>query len=61
MTFEKMITSANFKPMSEELKIQSLFEKDGDKAKFTFHMVRPTEASKIQQEEMGILNGWGLF
>ena len=38
---------------------KSLFEKDGDKTNFTFHVVHPTEEYKIQQEKMGILNGWG--
>jgi len=56
---EKIISSANFKPMTEGVEIQSLFKKDGDKTHFTFNVVHPTEAYKIQQEKMGILNGWG--
>jgi uncharacterized protein YndB with AHSA1/START domain len=57
--FVKIISLANFKPMTEGVEIQSLFEKNGDKTNFTFNVVHPTEAYKIQQEKMGILNGWG--
>ena len=57
--FEKIISTANFRPMTEGVEIQSYFEEDGDKTNFTFHVVHPTEAYKIQQEKMGILNGWG--
>jgi len=57
--FEKIISLANFRPMTEGVEIQSLFEKNGDKTEFTFNVVHPTEEYKIQQEKMGILNGWG--
>lgn len=57
--FEKIISSANFKPMTEGVEIQSLFKPVGDKTAFTFHVVHPTEEYKIQQEKMGIMNGWG--
>lgn len=57
--FEKIVSSANFKPMTEGVEIQSLFEPNGEKTEFTFHVIHPTEAYKIQQEKMGILNGWG--
>ena len=56
---EKIISLANFRPMTEGVEIQSLFEKEGDKTKFTFNIIHPTEEYKIQQEKMGILNGWG--
>jgi len=55
----KIISLANFRPMTEGVEIQSLFEKNGNKTNFTFHVVHPTEEYKIQQEKMGILNGWG--
>ncbi|SEB41985.1 Uncharacterized conserved protein YndB, AHSA1/START domain [Tenacibaculum sp. MAR_2009_124] len=55
----KIISLANFKPMTEGVEIQSLFEKDGNKTNFTFNVIHPTEEYKIQQEKMGILNGWG--
>jgi len=57
--FEKIISSANFKPMTEGIEIQSLFKSNGNKTDFTFHIVHPTKAYKIQQEKMGIMNGWG--
>ncbi len=57
--FEKIISSADFKPMTEGVEIQALFEPDGDKTNFTFNIVHPTEAYKIQQEKMGVQNGWG--
>lgn len=57
--FEKIISSANFKPMTEGVEIQSLFKANGNKTDFTFNVVHPTEEYKIQQEKMGIMNGWG--
>lgn len=57
--FEKIVSSANFKPMTEGVEIQSLFTANEDKTDFTFNVVHPTEAYKIQQEKMGIMNGWG--
>lgn len=55
----KIISSANFKPMTEGVEIQALFEEDGDKTKFTFNVVHPTEEYCKQQEKMGFYNGWG--
>ena len=57
--FKRIISLANFKPMTEGVEIQSLFKKEGNKTNFTFNVVHPTEEYKIQQEKMGILNGWG--
>ncbi len=57
--FEKIISSANFKPMTEGVEIQALFSANGNKTNFTFNVVHPTEEYKIQQEKMGIMNGWG--
>lgn len=56
---KKIVSQANFRPMTEGVEIASLFEADGEKTKFTFNVVHPTEAYKVQQEKMGILNGWG--
>jgi len=56
---EKIVSLANFKPMTEGVEIQAIFEDLGGKTGFTFHVVHPTEEYKIQQEKMGILNGWG--
>lgn len=56
---QKIISNASFKPMTEDVEIQSLFEEDGDKTNFTFNVVHKTEEYRMQQEKMGIMNGWG--
>jgi len=56
---EKIFSSANFKPMTEGVEIQALLEENGDKTNFTFNVVHATEEYRIQQEKMGIMNGWG--
>jgi len=56
---EKIISKADFKPMTEGVEIQALFKADGDKTHFTFNVVHATVEYRIQQEKMGILNGWG--
>ena len=57
--FEKIASTANFRPMTEGVEIHSLFKANGDKTDFTFLVIHPTEEYKIQQEKMGIMNGWG--
>lgn len=57
--FEKIISSANFKPMTEGVEIQALFQENGDKTHFIFNVVHPTEEYCRQQEQMGFYNGWG--
>ena len=56
---EKIFSSANFKPMTEGVEIQALFEEAGDETNFTFNCVHPTEEYCKQQEKMGFYNGWG--
>jgi uncharacterized protein YndB with AHSA1/START domain len=56
---EKIVTSADFKPMTEGVIMQVLFEEDGDKTNFTFSVIHPTEEYCKQQEKMGFYNGWG--
>lgn len=56
---KKIISSANFRPMTEGVEIQALFKEDGDKTQFAFHVIHPTEEYCKQQEEMGSMNGWG--
>ncbi|MCK5442594.1 MAG: SRPBCC domain-containing protein [Maribacter sp.] len=56
---KKIFSSANFKPMTEGVEIQSLFEKAGDQTNFTFNCVHATEEYCRQQEQMGFYNGWG--
>lgn len=57
--FEKIYSSADFKPMTEGVEIQANFEEDGDQTHFSFSVVHPTEAYCKQQEKMGFMNGWG--
>ena len=55
---EKIITTADFKPMTEGVELQVFFEADGDKTKFTFSVVHKTEEYCKAQEKMGFYNGW---
>jgi uncharacterized protein YndB with AHSA1/START domain len=55
----KIITSANFRPMTEGVELRVLLEKSGEKTIFTFSVVHPTEEYCRQQEKMGFYNGWG--
>jgi uncharacterized protein YndB with AHSA1/START domain len=57
--FEKIYSSADFKPMTEGVEIQANFEENGDQTNFSFSVVHPTEAYCRQQEKMGFMNGWG--
>ncbi len=56
---QKIVTSANFKPMTEGVELQVLLEEDGNKTNFTFNVVHETEDYCKQQEKMGFYNGWG--
>lgn len=55
---EKIFSSADFKPMTEGVEIQALFEDAGDKTSFTFNCIHPTVEYCKQQEEMGFYTGW---
>jgi len=56
---QRIFSSANFKPMTEGVEIQAIFAEADGKTSFTFNVIHPTEAYCKQQEQMGILNGWG--
>ena len=56
---KKIVTTADFKPMTEGVELHVLFEADGDKTNFTFSVVHETEEYTKQQERMGFYNGWG--
>jgi uncharacterized protein YndB with AHSA1/START domain len=56
---KKIITTADFKPMTENVEMHVLFEEDGDKTNFTFSVIHQTEEYCKQQEKMGFYNGWG--
>ncbi len=57
--FEKIVTSADFKPMTEGVELHVHFEENGDTTNFTFHVLHATEEYCKQQEKMGFYNGWG--
>lgn len=55
----KLVTSANFLPMTEGVTMEVLLKENGDQTDFTFHVIHKTEEYKLQQEKMGVYNGWG--
>ncbi|MEP0265416.1 SRPBCC domain-containing protein [Dokdonia sp.] len=57
--FQKIVTTADFRPMTEGVELHITLEEQGDKTHFTFSVVHKTEAYCKQQEAMGINNGWG--
>jgi len=57
--FKRIATSANFKPMTEGVELQVLFEENNGQTHFTFSVIHPTVEYCKQQEKMGIYNGWG--
>jgi len=56
---KKIITSADFRPMTQDVELQTFFEADGKKTKFTFSVIHSTPEYCKQQKEMGFYNGWG--
>ena len=56
---EKIVTSADFRPMTENVELHAYFEQLDNKTKFTFSVVHETEEYCKQQEKMGFYNGWG--
>ena len=56
---KKVVTSANFRPMTEGVELQALFTAAGEETHFTFHVVHPSADYAQQQEKMGFYNGWG--
>jgi uncharacterized protein YndB with AHSA1/START domain len=57
--FRKIVSSAEFRPMTEGVEIQAIFEAKGNKTDFTFNVVHPTEEYAKQQNAMGFSKGWG--
>ncbi|MCG8573604.1 MAG: SRPBCC domain-containing protein [Flavobacteriales bacterium] len=55
---QKIVTSADFKPMTEGVTLVIEFEADGEKTKFNFSVIHATEEYCLQQEKMGFYNGW---
>lgn len=56
---EKIVSSASFKPMTEDVIFTALFKEEGEQTKLIFSVLHPTEEYKNQQEQMGFFNGWG--
>lgn len=56
---DKIVTTANFKPMTEGVIMEMLFEDAGEQTHFTFNVHHVTEEYCKQQEEMGFFDGWG--
>ena len=59
IAFKKIVTSADFMPMTAGVEIQASFEANGDQTIFTFSVIHPTVEYCKQQEKMGFYNGWG--
>ena len=55
----RIVTSADFKPMTEGVELHVTFEADGEQTNFTFSVVHETEDYAKAQERMGFYNGWG--
>lgn len=56
---KKITSSADFKPMTENVELHTFFEADGAQTRFTFKVIHATPEYCKQQEEMGFYNGWG--
>lgn len=56
---KKIVTSADFKPMTAGVEMHILLRAEGDKTHFTFSIIHPTVEYCRQQEKMGFYNGWG--
>ncbi len=59
IALERIVTTAEFKPMTEGVELQILFEAKGEDTLFTFNVIHPTAEYAQQQEKMGFYNGWG--
>ncbi|MEM7185818.1 MAG: SRPBCC domain-containing protein [Bacteroidota bacterium] len=55
----RLVTTANFRPMTEGVTLEIELASSEEGTAFTFHVIHPTVAYKEQQEKMGIYNGWG--
>ncbi|MEL6673257.1 MAG: SRPBCC domain-containing protein [Bacteroidota bacterium] len=57
--WKKIFSSADFKPMTEGVDIQAIFEEAGEQTHFTFNVVHATAEYAQQQKDMGFDKGWG--
>ena len=56
---KRIVSSADFKPMTEDVELHILFESKGDQTFLEFSVVHTSQEYCKQQEEMGFYNGWG--
>lgn len=56
---EKLVTTANFRPMTEGVILEIHLKGDESSTHFTFHVIHPTVEYCQQQKKMGVYNGWG--
>ncbi len=56
---QKIVTSAAFIPMTNNVELHVSFKADGDKTHFEFSVVHESEEYCQAQEKMGFYNGWG--
>jgi uncharacterized protein YndB with AHSA1/START domain len=56
---KKIVTTADFKPMTEGVTLYVELTKHGANTHFKFSVVHETEEYCKQQKEMGFYNGWG--
>ena len=54
----RLVTSADFRPMTEGVVLEVILEAKGDQTNFTFNVIHETEEYCKQQEAMGFYNGW---
>ncbi len=57
--FVKIVTAADFKPMTQGVTLSNLFEDEGVGTKITFDVIHPTAEYAQQQKDMGFEKGWG--
>lgn len=57
--YERLESSANFKPLTENVTIIATFQAVGARTRLTFEVVHPTESYCRKQEKIGVMNGWG--
>ena len=59
ISYKKIVSTADFEPVTHGVIISALFEDLGNKTKLTFSVTHPTEEYCRKQERMGVMNGWG--
>ncbi|MTB52112.1 SRPBCC domain-containing protein [Lewinella sp. W8] len=55
----KIITTANFRPMTEGVVMEVTLREESGQTRMIFAVHHQTETQKEQQEKMGFFRGWG--